>query len=58
MYDENKLSEKRKSIGGGEKNFELYSSIKDKEQKKWEKIWFKYFIILLFIKIKLICDFI
>ena len=29
MYDENKLSEKRQSIGGGEKDFELYSSIKD-----------------------------
>ena len=33
MYDENKLSEKRQSIGGGEKDFELYSSFKD-EQKK------------------------
>ena len=35
MYDENKLSEKRQSIGGGgEKDFELYSSIKDSEEKK------------------------
>ena len=34
MYDENKLSEKRKSVGGGEKDFELYSSFKDVEQKK------------------------
>ena len=34
MYDDNKLSEKRKSIGGGEKDFELYSSIKDAEEKK------------------------
>ena len=32
MYDENKLTEKRKSIGGGEKDFELYSSFK--EEKK------------------------
>ena len=34
MYDENKLSEKRKSVGGGEKDFELYSSFKDVDQKK------------------------
>ena len=34
MYDENKLSEKRQSIGGGEKDFELYSSYKDSENKK------------------------
>ena len=34
MYDESKQSEKRKSIGGGEKDFELYSSIKDQEGKK------------------------
>ena len=34
MYDENKLSEKRKSVGGGEKDFELYSSFKDIEEKK------------------------
>ena len=35
MYDDNKLSEKRQSIGGGgEKDFELYSSIKDSEEKK------------------------
>ena len=34
MYDENKLSEKRKSVGGGEKGFELYSSFKDVDQKK------------------------
>jgi len=34
MYDENKLSEKRQSIGGGEKDFELYSSYKDVDNKK------------------------
>ena len=34
MYDENKHSEKRQSIGGGEKDFELYSSYKDSENKK------------------------
>ena len=34
MYDETKSSEKRKSIGGGEKDFELYSSFKDTEEKK------------------------
>ena len=34
MYDDNKLSEKRQSIGGGEKDIELYSSIKDTEEKK------------------------
>ena len=34
MYDENKLSEKRQSIGVGEKDFEYYSSFKEKEEKK------------------------
>ena len=34
MYDESKQSEKRKSIGGGEKDFELYSTFKDQEGKK------------------------
>ena len=34
MYDDNKQSEKRKSIGGGEKDFQLYSSYKDSENKK------------------------
>ena len=34
MYDETKSSEKRKSVGGGEKDFELYSSFKDTEEKK------------------------
>ena len=34
MYDESKQSEKRKSIGGGEKDFELYSSFKDQDNKK------------------------
>ena len=33
MYDETKSSEKRKSVGGGEKDFELYSSYKDAENK-------------------------
>ena len=34
MYDDNKQSEKRKSIGGGEKDFQLYSSYKDSDDKK------------------------
>ena len=34
MYDETKSTEKRQSIGGGEKDFELYSSFKDNEGKK------------------------
>ena len=34
MYDETKSSEKRQSIGGGEKDFELYSSFKENEDKK------------------------
>ena len=34
MYDENKSTEKRKSIGGGEKDFELYSSFKNLDEKK------------------------
>ena len=34
MYDDNKQSEKRKSIGGGEKDFQLYSSYKDSEKKE------------------------
>ena len=34
MYDDNKQSEKRKSIGGGEKDFQLYSSYKDSDNKK------------------------
>ena len=34
MYDENKQSEKRQSIGGGEKDFEYYSTFKEEENAK------------------------
>ena len=34
MYDENKLTEKRKSNAGGEKDFEFYSSTKEVDEIK------------------------
>ena len=34
MYDEGKVTEKRKSIGGGEKDFEYYSTFKEEENAK------------------------